>query len=546
MRTSLAQFVEIERMKHRLALQQQELERTRSHQMEKIQQLCSPRVTSQPTSPPEPPEQLKGPPDAFASFLRPASGLSDVQLEANSTEALVPSHTRRSADVVFERFPWQTQHRTSNAHCSNSAPPNVAAEASGKGLVASSTTAHSENHVASCGHEPHGYPRACRGRAEALAARPIEVAAEALAAGDYIASGHASVAVEGAERVRMGDSVGTTHSDCRTLSAAVKCAHACPRVTHDLLGRGAHLPQGDCASAQGGHDRLNALITFLRRNARLLQRRRQQLEEKNRNLLAVLEERGLSLTTPHMSSCRSAAQLDDRRTSNTGEFLLSLAALPTPSSVPLALSLLQTHTLHPSLSPSPSSTHTHTHFVGCAGSSPLHFYDAVFDLQTISDVLHGGWTLRLSPFASFKDSRDDAASIPSDESRPSKVCSQSASSPLRDTSAPSSLPLQAVPSKRRFTFPHSVLDLFPGDTPVIGVLGMFNTGKTFLLNCLCGTSLPSSKKVATRGLSLRRAMMGSTPVTLLDSEGSFAPVPLNHTHGAHFCCLCEFVVCRVR
>ena len=86
--------------------------------------------------------------------------------------------------------------------------------------------------------------------------------------------------------------------------------------------------------------------------------------------------------------------------------------------------------------------------------------------------------------------------------------------------------------------PQSVLDLFPSDTPVIGVLGVFNTGKTFVLNCLCGTSLPSSKKVATRGISLRRAMMGSTSVTLLDSEGSLAPVALSHTHGVSMC-LCE-------
>ena len=29
--------------------------------------------------------------------------------------------------------------------------------------------------------------------------------------------------------------------------------------------------------------------------------------------------------------------------------------------------------------------------------SPLHWYDAVFDVQALSDVLHGGWSLRLSP-----------------------------------------------------------------------------------------------------------------------------------------------------
>ena len=72
-------------------------------------------------------------------------------------------------------------------------------------------------------------------------------------------------------------------------------------------------------------------------------------------------------------------------------------------------------------------------------------------------------------------------------------------------------------------------DPFRGASIVVGVLGLYNTGKTFVLNKLTGLALPSSKRVATRGLSLRRATLErtSTDVTLIDSEGSLAPAPIN-------------------
>ena len=51
------------------------------------------------------------------------------------------------------------------------------------------------------------------------------------------------------------------------------------------------------------------------------------------------------------------------------------------------------------------------------------------------------------------------------------------------------------------------------------------------LSPLTGLALPSSKCVATRGLSLRSATLaGSTPITLVDSEGSLAPVAMRHAH----------------
>ena len=59
----------------------------------------------------------------------------------------------------------------------------------------------------------------------------------------------------------------------------------------------------------------------------------------------------------------------------------------------------------------------------------------------------------------------------------------------------------------------------------VGVLGLYNSGKTFILNRLSGLALPSSKRFATRGISFRRASLGGClPAVLLDTEGSLSPV----------------------
>ena len=59
---------------------------------------------------------------------------------------------------------------------------------------------------------------------------------------------------------------------------------------------------------------------------------------------------------------------------------------------------------------------------------------------------------------------------------------------------------------------------------VVAVLGLFDKGKTFVLNHLTDQALPSGKKVSTKGLSFKHVDVENTKFILLDSEGSYAPV----------------------
>ena len=56
------------------------------------------------------------------------------------------------------------------------------------------------------------------------------------------------------------------------------------------------------------------------------------------------------------------------------------------------------------------------------------------------------------------------------------------------------------------------------------MLGLFDKGKTFVLNHLTDAALPSGKKVSTKGLSFKHVVVEGTRFIILDSEGSYAPV----------------------
>ena len=62
----------------------------------------------------------------------------------------------------------------------------------------------------------------------------------------------------------------------------------------------------------------------------------------------------------------------------------------------------------------------------------------------------------------------------------------------------------------------------------MAVLGLFDKGKTFVLNHLTGSQLPSGKKVSTKGLSFKHVDVEGTKFIVLDSEGSYAPVKVEN------------------
>ncbi len=59
----------------------------------------------------------------------------------------------------------------------------------------------------------------------------------------------------------------------------------------------------------------------------------------------------------------------------------------------------------------------------------------------------------------------------------------------------------------------------------MAVVGLYDKGKTFVLNNLSTTNLPSGKKVNTKGLSFKYVDIESgTKLILLDTAGSYSPV----------------------
>ena len=60
---------------------------------------------------------------------------------------------------------------------------------------------------------------------------------------------------------------------------------------------------------------------------------------------------------------------------------------------------------------------------------------------------------------------------------------------------------------------------------IVSVVGLYDKGKTFVLNNITNANLPSGKKVNTKGLSFKHVNVDSgTNLVLLDTAGSYSPV----------------------
>jgi hypothetical protein len=64
---------------------------------------------------------------------------------------------------------------------------------------------------------------------------------------------------------------------------------------------------------------------------------------------------------------------------------------------------------------------------------------------------------------------------------------------------------------------------------IVSVVGLYDKGKTFVLNNLAGSNLPSGKKVTTAGLSFKYVdIEKGTKLILLDTAGSYSPVKITN------------------
>lgn len=115
-------------------------------------------------------------------------------------------------------------------------------------------------------------------------------------------------------------------------------------------------------------------------------------------------------------------------------------------------------------------------------ANPFSVYDWVVDVSLLSDLGRKGWEVSFSrEFYDKLDSEDKSALIHSDD------------------------------------------HMWEG--AVVSVVGLYDKGKTFVLNKITQSNLPSGKKVSTKGLSFKHVKVeGETNFVLLDSAGSYSPV----------------------
>jgi hypothetical protein len=65
-----------------------------------------------------------------------------------------------------------------------------------------------------------------------------------------------------------------------------------------------------------------------------------------------------------------------------------------------------------------------------------------------------------------------------------------------------------------------------GSTTIVGILGTYNTGKTFILNKLSGFHCPSGTTISTEGLSFKRVKNSVRDFVVLDTAGMNSPVTI--------------------
>ena len=266
------------------------------------------------------------------------------------------------------------------------------------------------------------------------------------------------------------------------------------------VGQEAQWPGDAAHGSAGGVRALNELLYFLRRNEMLLRQRRETLEAKNVELRAQIAARGLHEPRTATASFLTALAINRDDSEATAE-ATEAAAVEGEGAEASSVEMLPPAAPGRDVALLPPSQSS---ISGGVLSHQLQWYDAVLDVQAIAHVLAGGWALRLSPWARY-------GAVDGDRGR--EVAEAAAG-------APEAKPIASVGGEGDGW---GVLDR--SEAVRVGVLGLFNGGKTFVLNQLFELQLPSSRRVATRGISLRRAPLGGCLHTMLiDTEGSYAPV----------------------
>lgn len=140
----------------------------------------------------------------------------------------------------------------------------------------------------------------------------------------------------------------------------------------------------------------------------------------------------------------------------------------------------------------------------------LDVYDWVVDISLITDLMKQGWEVEFS--RRFWDSLGE-------DQREQLLSNSFNEGELKNVSYSELIEQEPIESPK--------LQGGPGawEGAVVAVVGLYDKGKTFVLNSISNSNLPSGKRVNTRGLSFKHTDMDSgTRLILLDTAGSYSPV----------------------
>ncbi|KAL1507416.1 hypothetical protein AB1Y20_008257 [Prymnesium parvum] len=161
-------------------------------------------------------------------------------------------------------------------------------------------------------------------------------------------------------------------------------------------------------------------------------------------------------------------------------------------------------------------------------------YDWVCEIGNLSDVASEGWAVHFSqPFLSSLSEEERRLVMGTEEElalsrevdASGDVEGQSRDGAVRAVRGSIAFPQEEEEEEEEA---EEAVRGVGWDGAVVAVLGLFDKGKTFVLNHLTESQLPSGKKVSTKGLSFKHVRVEGTKFIVLDSEGSYAPVKVEN------------------
>eukprot|EP00164_Ancoracysta_twista_P006196 GFYU01008587.1.p1 GENE.GFYU01008587.1~~GFYU01008587.1.p1 ORF type:complete len:626 (-),score=141.67 GFYU01008587.1:72-1949(-) len=151
-----------------------------------------------------------------------------------------------------------------------------------------------------------------------------------------------------------------------------------------------------------------------------------------------------------------------------------------------------------------SKVHEATRLEGSV-ETELEIYDWVVDISLLSDVSRDGWKVYFSRRFDWET-----------------VDLMTRVAPLPVVTRTEDGTVTTVSAERP---PRTANEATAWEGAVVAVVGLYDKGKTFVLNNITNSALPSGKRVSTKGLSFKHVDVDAgTHLIIIDTAGSYSPV----------------------